>query len=222
MTWPRCSSDEPIDLRSDTVTAPTPGMRRAIADAEVGDDVFGEDPTVRALEEHVAGLFGREAALFVPSGIMATQVLLAALCPRGTEVVCEADAHVVAFEAGAAAVIANVQFQTISGDRGRLDPNAVCRTSATGDVPLYRNERDFRRGNHQPWWRRATRDSVRLMALRALADTHQVALHGDGARLFNAIVASGAVPEDYGRVFTAFQRVSLQGIRCACRVGGRR
>ncbi|MEX0835095.1 MAG: beta-eliminating lyase-related protein, partial [Nitriliruptor sp.] len=116
---------ELVDLRSDTVTRPTAGMRRAMADAEVGDDVYGEDPTVRALEREVADRFGRQAAVLTPSGVMATQILLRALTTPGSEVVCESDAHIVAYEAGAAAINAQVQFRTVDGDRGRLDADTV-------------------------------------------------------------------------------------------------
>src|SRR3954453_6144929 len=92
-----------IDLRSDTVTAPTPGMRRAMAAAEVGDDVYGEDPTVNALEEKVAALFGHEAAVFVPSGTMGNQICIRLVCPSAEEVLCDADAHIVTYEHGGAA-----------------------------------------------------------------------------------------------------------------------
>lgn len=200
-----------VDLRSDTVTAPTAAMRRAMADAEVGDDVFGEDPTVHALEDHVAGLFGRESAMFVPSGVMATQVLLATLCDRGTEVVCEADAHVVAFEAGAASLIANVQFQTIFGDRGRLDAAQVSDRLRPAMFPYTQTsaisvEEPTNRGGG------AIHGIGRVAALRALADDHGIVLHGDGARLFNAIVATGVAPEDYGRLFTGFSVCLSKGL----------
>jgi threonine aldolase len=97
---------ELVDLRSDTVTRPTPGMRQAMADAEVGDDVYGEDPSVNALEERVAALFGHEAALFVPSGTMGNQIGMRLVCEPGQEVLCDADAHVVTYEMGAAAATA--------------------------------------------------------------------------------------------------------------------
>src|SRR5438552_8369765 len=109
-----------IDLRSDTVTRPTPAMREAMARAEVGDDVYGEDPTVRALEELVAGLTGKEAALFVPSGTMGNQLALVTSTRRGDEVVCGEGAHLSWFESGAGAALSGVQF-AVAGKRGLFD-----------------------------------------------------------------------------------------------------
>jgi threonine aldolase len=200
-----------VDLRSDTVTRPTAAMRRAMAQAEVGDDVYGEDPSVNALEEEVAGRFGREAAMLTPSGVMATQTLLATLCPRGTEVVCEADAHVAAYEVGAAAIVANVQLRTIDGDRGRLDADRVGaalrpRQFPYTEVAAISVEETTNRGGG------AVHGLERLRALRTLADARGVPLHGDGARIFNAIVATGADPADYGRVLTAFSFCLSKGL----------
>jgi threonine aldolase len=200
-----------IDLRSDTVTRPTAGVRRAMAEAEVGDDVYHEDPEVNALQEEVADRFGREAALFVPSGVMATQVLLRTLTTPGTEVVCEADAHVVAYEAGAVAMHAGVQFQTLPGERGRLDAPAVAARlrppffpyTATSAISV---EETTNRGGG------AIHGLDRLRALRTLADERGVVLHGDGARIFNAIVASGVDPAAYGEVFTGFSFCLSKGL----------
>src|SRR4051794_16973254 len=108
-----------IDLRSDTVTRPTPGMRRAMADAEVGDDVYGEDPTVNALEERVAALMGHEAALFVPSGTMGNQIGMRLVAEPGQEVLCDADAHVVTYEMGAAAAGFRPPPPPVGSSRGR-------------------------------------------------------------------------------------------------------
>jgi threonine aldolase len=200
-----------IDLRSDTVTRPTDGVRRAMAAAEVGDDVYREDPEVNALQEEVAGRFGREAALFVPSGVMATQVLLRTLTSPGTEVVCEADAHLVAYEAGAVAMHAGVQFQTLQGDRGRLDVDTVAPRlrpsifpyTATSAISV---EETTNRGGG------AVHGLDRLRALRALADERGLILHGDGARIFNAIVATGVDPNAYGEVFTGFSFCLSKGL----------
>ena len=201
----------PIDLRSDTVTRPTPGMREAMAAAEVGDDVYGEDPTVRALEQEVAAWFGREAAVLTPSGVMATQVLLRALTRPGDEVVCESDAHVVAYEAGAAAINAQVQFRTIDGDRGRLDADrvrAALRPTAFPYTALgaISAEETTNRGGG------AVHGLARLRALRALADERGVPFHGDGARLWNALVASGEDPTEVGATFTAFSVCLSKGL----------
>jgi threonine aldolase len=200
-----------VDLRSDTVTAPTPAMRRAMAEAEVGDDVYGEDPTVHALEEAVADRFGRETAVLTPSGIMATQVLLRALTSPGSEVVCESDAHIVAYEAGAAAINAQVQFRTVDGDRGRLAPDVVRAalrppTFPYTEVAAISVEETTNRGGG------AVHGLARLRELRAVADDRGLALHGDGARLWHALVATGDDPVEVGRTFTAFSVCLSKGL----------
>ena len=200
-----------VDLRSDTVTRPTAAMRRAMADAEVGDDQYGEDPSVRALEEEVAGLLGHEAAVLTPTGIMATQVLLRALVAPGREVVCEADAHVVAYEAGAAAINAQVQFRTLVGDRGRLDPDEVrvalrpvgFPNTEVGAISI---EETTNRGGG------AVHGLDRLRAVRAVADERGIPLHGDGARLWNALAASGEDPAAVGSSLTALSVCLSKGL----------
>ncbi len=200
-----------VDLRSDTVTRPTPAMREAIAAADVGDDVYGEDPTVRALEERVAAMFGREAAVLTPSGLMATQVLLRALATPGSEVVCESDAHVVAYEAGAAAINAQVQFRTVDGHRGILEADAVRDALRPPSFPYTEVaaisvEETTNRGGG------AIHGLTRLRALREVADERDLALHGDGARLWHALVATGDDPVAVGRTFTAFSVCLSKGL----------
>src|SRR6516165_6022438 len=114
-------TDAMIDLRSDTVTRPTPGMRSSIQAAEVGDDVFGEDPTVNRLQEKVAALLGKEAALFVPSGTMSNQTAVKVHTQPGDELICEANCHIYNFEAGGPAVLSGVTCRTVEGDYGVLD-----------------------------------------------------------------------------------------------------
>src|SRR4030067_3678889 len=114
-----------IDLRSDTVTRPTPAMRKAMSEAEVGDDVFGEDPTVNALQERVAQSLGKEAALFVPSGTMANQLAIKAHTQPGDEVIIEATSHPYNFEGGAGAVLSGMQFYCLKGGRGILDASQI-------------------------------------------------------------------------------------------------
>jgi threonine aldolase len=200
-----------IDLRSDTLTAPTPAMRRAMADAEVGDDVYGEDPTVRALEEQAAAFFGRQAAVFTPSGIMATMVLMRALTRPGTEVICESDAHVVAYEEGAVALSSGVQFRTVDGDLGRLDPERV-RTAFRPTSFPYTTLTAISVEETTNRWGGTFHGLDRLRALRVLADERGVALHGDGARLFNALVATGEDPAAVGGAFTAFSVCLSKGL----------
>jgi len=186
-----------VDLRSDTVTRPTTEMRRAMADAEVGDDVYGEDPTVRALEEAVAGRFGREAALLCPSGVMCNQLWLRVLSPPGTEVVVEADAHLVNYEAGAGALLAGVQFRTVPGRRGILDPAAVAAVIRPDVFPLTPTtlvcvEQTANRGGGTVY------PVSTLEALRSLTRDAGVGLYCDAARVWNASVATGTDPARYG------------------------
>jgi len=186
-----------VDLRSDTVTRPTDGMRAAMAAAEVGDDVYGEDPTVNRLQEHVADLFGREAAMFVPSGVMGTQVMLQSLAPRGTEIICEADCHVVAFEAGAVAINAALQTRTVVGDRGRLTADLVRGTLRPTSFPytqqsLVTIEETTNLGGG------AIHGVEEVGAIHNTAREAGLRLYVDGARIFNAIVAAGVTARDYG------------------------
>ena len=189
-----------IDLRSDTVTRPTPGMRRAMADAEVGDDVYAEDPSIRALEERTAELFGHEAALFVPSGTMGNQIGMRLVCEPGQEVLCDADAHVVTYEMGAAAAIFGISTRTVVSDGGRLDaqqliaqvrPKDNWHLTATAAIAV-ENSHNRGGGLVQP-----------LDELQQLWDWSRgadVAVHLDGARIWNAHVASGVPLATYGRL----------------------
>ena len=122
---------KPIDLRSDTVTVPTPAMLQAMIEARVGDDVYGEDPTVNALQERVAGLFGKEAALFVPSGTMGNQLCLKTHTEAGDEVILEEEAHIFVYETAAAAVLSSVQLKTVPGVRGMLSVEQI----PVGEIP---------------------------------------------------------------------------------------
>ncbi len=200
-----------IDLRSDTVTRPTDGMRRAMAEAEVGDDVYGEDPTVNRLQEVAAETFGREAGLYVPSGVMANLVWTKVLAPAASEVAIERWGHAVAYEDGAGAANAGVQYLTIDGDRGRLDADRVRRALRPDGFPYVRcsmiaAEETTNRGGG------AIHGVERLQGLRALADERGAALHLDGARIFHAIVATGTDPRDYGAVATGLNFCLSKGL----------
>jgi threonine aldolase len=180
-----------VDLRSDTVTRPSAGMRAAMADAEVGDDVYGEDPTVNALEAEVATLLGFPAGLFVSSGTLGNQLGIQSLVRPGEELVCDSLAHVARAESGFAAVFSGVTFRTWRADRGRLDPDAIAELIAPAAGPYLvstaaiavENTHNFGGGQVQP--------ADALAAVVALARDHDLRLHLDGARLWNAHVATG-------------------------------
>lgn len=189
-----------VDLRSDTLTRPTPAMRRAMADAEVGDDVFGEDPTVNRLEARVAERLGKEFALFVPSGSMANQIAIRCLTEPGDEVVMEADAHPFHYEAGGAAVISGVTLRLVQGARGVLDPAAVraaVRPPNVHHAParLLSVENTSNRGGG------AVTSAERCRQLAAVAREAGLSTHLDGARLWNAHVASGTPLHEFAAPF---------------------
>ncbi|HEX6969525.1 MAG TPA: GntG family PLP-dependent aldolase [Micromonosporaceae bacterium] len=189
-----------IDLRSDTVTRPTAGMRAAMAEAEVGDDVYGEDPTVNALEAEVAALFGHEAALFAPSGSMSNQIALQVLVPPGSELLCDADAHVVTYELGAAAAYGGISSRTWPATGADLDPAAVAamiRPDGYYAVPTraIAVEQTHNRGGG------GVIPLPALQELRRVADEAGVAVHCDGARIWHAHVADSVPLATYGRLF---------------------
>lgn len=182
-----------VDLRSDTVTRPGPAMRAAMAGAEVGDDVFGEDPTVRRLEEAAAALMGKEAALLVPSGTMANQVALGALGRPGDEVIAEAGAHCYRFEGGAAAALWGLSILPVAGRRGILEPEAVA-AAIQPDNPHYPVSRVLALENTSNTGGGSVYPLARLEALGALARERGLFVHLDGARIFNAALAGGYPP----------------------------
>ncbi len=179
-----------IDLRSDTVTRPTPAMRKAMAEAEVGDDVYREDPTVRRLEEKAAEMIGKEAALFVPSGSMGNEVAVAIHARPGDEVILDADCHIMNYELGTMAAFAGAMPHPVRGERGFPSPEQVeaairppiyyaCRTA----LLCLENTHNMQGGGIYP------RDRYR--AVTELAHRRGLKVHLDGARIFNASVASG-------------------------------
>jgi threonine aldolase len=189
-------ADKLIDLRSDTVTRPTPEMRRAMADAEVGDDVFGDDPTVNALQEFAADLLGKEAGLFVPTGSMGNQVSLGSLTRPGEEVICETGAHFLHYEGGSVAAHLGLMMRPVQGTDGVITPDQV--------VPLIRKGTE-----HNPNTAVVAIENTHNSAggavfpieeARALSDAaHErgVAVHLDGARLFNAQAATGVPAKEW-------------------------
>lgn len=179
-----------IDLRSDTVTKPTPAMRRAMAEAEVGDDVLDGDPTVRRLEETVARLLGKARALFFPSGTMANQAALWLLGRRGTEVLLDADAHIIHWEFAGAAALCGVQVRPVAPLNGRvIDAESLERAirptsphAPTASLVCLENTHNGAGGKVTPL--------AELLALRDVATRHRLPVHLDGARLWNAAVAT--------------------------------
>ena len=202
------------DLLSDTLTRPTQAMRAAMASAEVGDDVFGEDPTLRALEERVAALLGHEAALFTPSGSMANQLGVRLHVRPGEELVADSLAHVVRAELGAAAVLSGITSRTWDADRGRFTAADAAARMVTGVGPyqvctalvVVENTHNFGGGTVQ------SLDEIR--AARALTKERGVAMHLDGARLWNAHVATGTPLEHFGREFDTVSVCLSKGLGC--------
>ena len=185
-----------IDLRSDTVTRPTEAMRRAMAEAPVGDDVFGEDPTVNALEEYVAGLLGKEAAIYCPSGTMTNQIGLFASTNRGEEVLLHEGAHIFVYEAGAPALLSGVQVRTLTGEAGIISPDALRAIVRPENVHFPRSRLLCLENTHNtaggkvypPEDFAAVAGEARALGLK---------VHLDGARLFNAAVATGVPAREW-------------------------
>jgi Threonine aldolase len=189
-----------VDLRSDTVTKPTPGMRRAMAEAEVGDDVYGEDPTVRRLEELAAERVGHEAAIFVPTGTMGNQIAINLLAPQGSEAIVEGSSHVYDWELGAMAAWSGVTPRVLRGRRGAPDPDEVEAEAAPKpyyDAPtsllVLENTHNAAGGAAIP---RETR-----RALLAAARRRGLSVHLDGARIFHAALATGEDPKEIAAGF---------------------
>lgn len=192
--------DKLIDLRSDTVTRPTPEMRRAMAEAEVGDDVFGEDPTVNRLQDFAASLLGKEAALYVSSGTMANQVSVKAHTQAGDEVIMEKTSHPYNYESGALAAISGVQVCLLEGRHGILEPEQVENAIRPGEhhyapTRLVCLENTHNRGGGTIY------PMEKIRGIAQVARRNGLALHLDGARLFNASVASGIPAREYAGHF---------------------
>jgi threonine aldolase len=187
-----------IDLRSDTVTKPTPAMRKAMAEAQVGDDVFGEDPTVNLLQEKVANLLGKEAALFVPSGTMGNQLSIKSHTQPGDEVIIESSSHPYNFEGGAGAALSGIQFQCLRGVRGILDASQIEEAIRPADhhfpvTKLVCLENTHNRGGGSIF------PLEKMAEIYRLAKSKGLLVHLDGARLWNASVATGIKPHEYAQ-----------------------
>jgi threonine aldolase len=187
-----------IDLRSDTVTRPTAGMREAMSRAEVGDDVFGEDPTVNALEDRMAALFGHEAALFCASGTMTNQIAVNVHTRPGDEVIGDEGMHIYRYEGGGLMANSGCSVKLLTGDRGRFTATQVADAINDPANPhlacsrLVNLENTANRGGGSVW------DIAEVRRIRAVCDTHGLALHMDGARIFNAMAVDGTTPAQWG------------------------
>jgi threonine aldolase len=186
-----------IDLRSDTVTRPSPDMRRAMAEAAVGDDVLGDDPTVAELQDYTAGLLGKPAGLYFPSGTQCNQAAVRSLTQRGDEVFLHAQAHIIFFEQGAASALSNVQLRAFDSPDGTLDLEAMEEYVHTDDDVHFAPTRLVCLENTHNHCGGVVLPLEHMQAVRAFCDRHGLSLHLDGARLFNAAAASGVPAADY-------------------------
>ena len=203
--------DPIIDLRSDTVTRPTAPMRAAMAAAEVGDDVFRDDPTVNRLEERVARLLGKEASLFVPSGTMSNQTCLKAHTQPGDELICDADCHIYNYEAGGPAVLSGVTCRTLHGDYGILDVEQLTDKVRPDNEHLVRTRLVCLENTHNRGGGRV----YPLDKIRAISEWTRkegLILHLDGARLWNAIVATGVSAATWGSHFDSVSVCFSKGL----------
>jgi len=201
----------PIDLRSDTVTRPTAGMRAAMLAAELGDDVFQEDPTVNRLEERVAALLGKEAALFVPSGTMSNQICVKAHTQPGDELICDSNCHIYNYEAGGPAVLSGVMCRTIEGDHGVIDVSQLDGKIRADNVHLVRTRLVCLENTHN-------RGGGKIYPLEKIEATstwtrkNGLILHLDGARLWNAIVATGVPAKTWSSLFDSVSVCFSKGL----------
>jgi threonine aldolase len=201
-----------IDLRSDTVTQPSEAMRKAMYEAEVGDDVFKEDPTVNKLEKYAAELLGKEASLFVPSGVMGNQICLNVLTNPGDEVVCEIDAHIFNYESGSPAALSGIQLFPIEGKHGVIKPvqvEPIIRPTSAYYMPrtkVIEVENTHNRGGGTIW------PIENIVSLKDLAKKYNLYYHLDGARIWNASVATGISVKEYASHFDSISCCLSKGL----------
>jgi threonine aldolase len=204
-------SGRSIDLRSDTVTRPTPAMRRAMAEAEVGDDVLGEDPTVNELQRRTAELLGQESALFVPSGTMANQIAVGVHAGPGEELLCDPTAHVYVWEGGGIARLWGVTTRTVEGDRGLLSVADLQGTIRPDDAHYARTRLVCLENTHNRGGGRVY-PIEQVARISSWARAQGLVMHLDGARLMNAVVASGVPAHEWGRHFDSVSICFSKGL----------
>ncbi|WP_347926104.1 GntG family PLP-dependent aldolase [Pontimicrobium sp. SW4] len=203
-----------IDLRSDTVTKPTKGMLDAMMNAQVGDDVYKEDPTVNALEERIAKMFGKKTALFFPTGSMANQAAIKLHTNPGEQVICDKYAHVYNYEGGGASFNSGVSCKLIDGHRGMFTAQQVEESINPPDfyhsplTSLVAVENTTNKGGGACW------DFEEIKKIRAVCDTHNLGYHLDGARLWNALVTKSETAKQYGEVFDTISVCLSKGLGC--------
>ncbi len=200
-----------IDLRSDTVTKPSNEMKKAMFMAEVGDDVYGEDPTVNELQEYTADLLGKEAALYVPSGTMSNQIGIKINTKDGDEIIAESEAHIYYYETAAPSLISRVQFRLIDSDRGEMNPDKV-RSAIRPDVYYYPKTSMICVENTHNRHGGSIVSLENIKQLKLIADEYNMAFHLDGARLWNATAATGMSEADFVKDFDTISVCLSKGL----------
>lgn len=202
----------PIDLRSDTVTRPSQAMRQAMANAEVGDDVYSDDPTVNSLEERVAALFGKEAGVFTPTGSLANQLAIRMLVAPGEELIAETNSHIVRAELGAAAAFSGITTRTWPAKNGLLIAKDALEIARPNSGPYLVSTTAIAVENTHNFGGGTVAPIEEIKALRKGADEIGLALHLDGARIWNAHVASGVAFSEYGKYFDTISVCLSKGL----------
>ena len=203
-----------VNLISDTVTQPSPGMLEAMFRAKVGDDVFKEDPSVNAFEEEVAALFGKEAALFFPSGTMTNQTAIKLHTQLGEQLICDHYAHIFNYEGGGVSFNSGVSCKMIQGDRGRITAEQIEACINPPDFYHSPRTRLVCLENTTNKGGGAVYDLEEIKKIRALCDRENLALHLDGARLWNALEVTGEDPKEYGALFDTISLCFSKGLGC--------
>ena len=203
-----------VNLISDTVTQPVPGMLEAMFRAKVGDDVFKEDPSVNAFEEEVAALFGKEAALFFPSGTMTNQTAIKLHTQPGEQLICDHYAHIFNYEGGGVSFNSGVSCKMIQGDRGRITAEQIEACINPPDFYHSPRTRLVCLENTTNKGGGAVYDLEEIKKIRALCDRENLALHLDGARLWNALEVTGEDPKEYGALFDTISLCFSKGLGC--------